>query len=42
MSGNLAHNFSTFFYGFSMGFVLENPLQNQNGVTDFGQEKFLK
>ena len=28
------------FYGFSKGFILENPLQNLNGVTDISQKNF--
>ena len=35
--GNLVCNFSTF-SRFSKGFVLQNRLQNPNGVTDFGQK----
>ena len=38
--GIFACNFSTFFLGFSKGFILENRLQNLNGVTDFSQENF--
>ena len=33
--GIFACKFSTFFKGFSKGFILENCLQNLNGVTDF-------
>ena len=34
----LACNFSMFFICISKGFILENCLQNLNGVTDFGQK----
>ena len=40
--GTFACNFSTFFKGSQKGFILENCLQNLNGVTDFRQKNFLK
>ena len=30
------------FEGFSKGFILENRLQDLNGVTDFSQRNFLQ
>ena len=40
--GVFSCNFSTFFKVSQNGFILENCLQNLNGVTDFSQKNFLQ
>ena len=42
VSGKLSLSFSTFLKVTLRDILLENPLQNLNGVTDFSLDEFLK